>query len=198
MEDNGKYIIDGKEIEIDYNEDIPLEVLNGLRDQPVSALDMFYVRKHLHQFSNWAADLTVNVDDKIIAMEEKIEEFMKTEFICKNETIPNIAKTVAETAVKKIVNGSLTEMNTKLQALIVDGKEVHKRFDVFNKDLFDKIEEVGAKTIYGWLVKNFKQHFIRSSIVAILLTGFLFSFMMAVLHVTNFSDLIFKIWNFFK
>jgi hypothetical protein len=194
MEDTGKYTIDGKEIEIDYNEDISLDKLNDLKRQPISALDMFYVRKHLHQFSHWADDLTVTVDDRILRVEKGMADFLKTEIKCRGEVIPEIAAT----AVHDIVNGSLSKMNIKLETLIVDGAKVHKRLDIFNIDLLSQIKAVGDKTIYGWVINSFKKHFIWSSITALILSGFIFAFLMATFHVNNFTDMFNKLWNFFK
>ena len=71
----GKYIIDGKEISIDYDaQEIPFDVLKKLEESTMNQLDAFYIRKNIHQIAKMFDKLTVQIDDRILEVEKRMTE----------------------------------------------------------------------------------------------------------------------------
>lgn len=207
--EEGKYIVDGKEISIDYNdEQIPMSVLQELEKSNMSQLDAFYIRKNIHKIAKVFDKLSVQIDDRIMQVEHRVteteakfEEFAQHEITCQVDKVPEIASKV----VHGIVNGKFDKIAKSLEGIAEKQLTQHTVLDEYKKyqatqhDLIiSKIEYTAEKTIFGWIRKQYETHPLRTLFVGGLSAVILFLYIMTTLGIHSFTDMFNWIMNWFK
>lgn len=205
----GKYIIDGKEISIDYNdEQIPLDLLKKLEASTMNQLDAFYIRKNIHRIAKVFDKLSTQIDDRIIEVEKRIyntemefEKFAAHEIICQMDKVPEIASKV----VHSIVNGKFDRIATALDT-ISTSQEIAKKELVEYKtaaqekhlEIMSAIQYTSDRTIFGWLKNQYVSKPLRTLLIGGLASIILFLYIMTTLNIHSFDQMVEFIIGWFK
>lgn len=205
----GKYIVDGKEIDIDDDVDeIPINVLKKLEANPMTQLDAFYIRKRINQLSKSFVKSLQAIDDEVIKVnkrvdssESKLENFTQNEFECQAKRVPEIAESV----VHKVVNGKFNKIADTLANISSEQLRAkqelikYKEFQISQQEIIiQKIDYVAEKTIFGSIKKQYEKRPLRTIIIFGVLVGILFLYFMNTLGFHSFSDMLKWIMDWFK
>jgi len=169
MKDLGKFYIDGKEIEIDYSQEIDPKILKALESSPMTQYDAYMIRKRMHQFANVFDTVKVELQDDITKIEGKVDDMATREISLQKEIVPVIATKV----VHEIVNGKFLEIKRDLDMIKKDQHDVREDLALFNNTLMSKIDYITDKTLFGAIKKNYETKPLRT-IFLMIITGFLF------------------------
>lgn len=205
MEDSGKFIVDGKEMDLDYDKDISLEILKELEKHSMTQLDAYYIRKRIHELAKIFNDISVQLTTRVIGVETRISTYLVDAGKCQAEIIPNIAAG----GVHEIVNGKFATISKSLDDIKLDQKRVHdemgishteikKDLHAFNDALVKQINYVVSKTIFGWVKQSYEKKPLRTVFVSGVVGTICFLMIMSTLHVNSFPDLLKYIMGWFK
>lgn len=163
----GKYIVDGKEISIDYDniETIPIELLKKLEEANMNQLDAFYIRKRMH-------DLTNSMFKATSMLESLIDD------------VPRIA----DERVHKIVNGKFDKIQRSLNSIELKQQES-------DLHLIEKINYVGNKTIFGWMKNRFERKPLSTIIYSAISGVVTMILLMKIFGINSFMDFIHLLEN---
>jgi hypothetical protein len=207
--EEGKYIVDGKEILIDYtDEQIPIAVLQQLEKSNMSQLDAFYIRKNVHRIAKMFDKLSVQLDERIVEVENRMniadkefKEFTEHEITCQVEKVPDIASKV----VHSIVNGKFDKISKALESIAEKQEAQHTVLDDYKKyqqiqhDLIiDKVQSVSDKTIFGWIKRQYETKPLRTLFIGGIVSVILFLYVMTTLGIHSFTDMFEWIMKWFK
>lgn len=197
----GKYIVEGLDVYLHSEKEVPIEILKKLEESPMSQLDAFYIRRRLHSIVRVYDQRHVELNDKIINMKKNIEVFTSHEINCQVDKVPIIAAGV----VHKIVNGKFDKIGEALTDIAETQNKTHLTLDNYKAEQESKHLEIMAmiqktidKTIFGWFKKQYEAHPIRIVLITAASGVFFFLFLMATFHISSFGQMFDGLLSWFK
>lgn len=194
---DGKYFVDGKEIHIDYTDDVPIDVLKQLEKCSMNQLDAFYIRKRLFQIGQSVQNFVSYSESQnerfVFETSQELEERIKKET---NYLVQHTTDVINEVVDKKFgeIEGMFTELKKiQAEAAILLAENVSKNEAHF-KIVHERIEYTINKTIFGFIRNQYELRPGRTLLVIIGVSVMAFLLMAQLFHI----PIGVEIWNIIK
>jgi hypothetical protein len=185
--DEGKFFVNGTEIVIDYDSDISPHLLKELEKSPINQLDVYYLRKRIHQLSSFMSNVTSKTEMRLDDLEHALLIQKQAQLQCQSESIPRIISK----QIHDIVNGKFNSIDNTLKNIQAEQK-------VVAESLMEKISSVANKTLFGAIKNAYIKRPIRTIIVFGVFSIMIFVYVMATLRINSFSQGVEMIMKWFS